>query len=52
VTISDPDGMLAKLGFGRAHHRVLHFVNRNQDGCELWIFSKSPSSRLLRCSGN
>ena len=21
--------MLAKLGFGRAHHRVLHFVNRN-----------------------
>ena len=21
--------MLDKLGFGRAHHRVLHFVNRN-----------------------
>ena len=21
--------MLAKFGFGRAHHRVLHFVNRN-----------------------
>ena len=25
---SDPDAMLAGLGFGRAHHRVLHFVNR------------------------
>lgn len=27
--VSDPDEALAKLGFGRAHHRVLHFVNRN-----------------------
>jgi DNA-binding MarR family transcriptional regulator len=27
--ISDPDEALAKFGFGRAHHRVLHFVNRN-----------------------
>lgn len=26
--ISDPDAILAKLDFGRAHHRVLHFVNR------------------------
>ncbi|MBN9251855.1 MAG: MarR family transcriptional regulator, partial [Mesorhizobium sp.] len=25
---SDPDEMLADYGFGRAHHRVLHFVNR------------------------
>ncbi len=25
----DPDDVLAKFGFGRAHHRVLHFVNRN-----------------------
>ncbi len=25
---SDPDQMLAEYGFGRAHHRVLHFVNR------------------------
>ena len=24
----DPDDVLAKLGFGRAHHRVLHFVDR------------------------
>ena len=25
---SDPDKILAADGFGRAHHRVLHFVNR------------------------
>lgn len=25
---SDPDEILAGYGFGRAHHRVLHFVNR------------------------
>ncbi|MEO9612054.1 MAG: MarR family transcriptional regulator [Nitratireductor sp.] len=25
---SDPDQILAADGFGRAHHRVLHFVNR------------------------
>src|SRR6266481_2674782 len=27
--IGDPDDVLSKLDFGRAHHRVLHFVNRN-----------------------
>jgi DNA-binding MarR family transcriptional regulator len=27
--VSEPDDVLAKFGFGRAHHRVLHFVNRN-----------------------
>jgi len=26
--ISDPDVILKELGFGRAHHRILHFVNR------------------------
>jgi DNA-binding MarR family transcriptional regulator len=25
----DPDAVLEKYGFGRAHHRVLHFVERN-----------------------
>jgi len=25
---SDPDQILAEFGFGRAHHRILHFVNR------------------------
>src|SRR6201988_1978834 len=27
--VGDADGVLAELGFGRAHHRVLHFVNRS-----------------------
>lgn len=26
--ISDPDAILETSGFGRAHHRVVHFVNR------------------------
>ncbi|MGL5362644.1 MAG: MarR family winged helix-turn-helix transcriptional regulator [Bosea sp. (in: a-proteobacteria)] len=26
--VSDPDRILADYGFGRAHHRVLHFVER------------------------
>jgi len=25
----EPDGILDEFGFGRAHHRVLHFVHRN-----------------------
>ena len=27
--VADPDDALAKFSFGRAHHRVLHLVNRN-----------------------
>src|ERR1700680_1270547 len=27
--VGDADEILSKFGFGRAHHRVLHFVNRN-----------------------
>ncbi|MBC7103217.1 MAG: MarR family transcriptional regulator [Parvibaculum sp.] len=27
--ISDPDKLLAEYDFGRAHHRVVHFVGRN-----------------------
>lgn len=26
--ISDPDAILSKIGFGRAHHRVVYFVSR------------------------
>ncbi|WP_171219829.1 MarR family transcriptional regulator [Enterovirga sp. DB1703] len=26
--VSDPDRILAEYGFGRAHHRILHFVAR------------------------
>jgi DNA-binding MarR family transcriptional regulator len=27
--VADPDAILARIGLGRAHHRVLHFVDRN-----------------------
>lgn len=27
--IAGPDNLLDELGFGRAHHRVIHFVGRN-----------------------
>ena len=27
--VSDPDHVLEKFGFGRAHHRVVHFVGRH-----------------------
>ncbi len=27
--VSDPDEILKELGFGRAHHRVVHFVGRD-----------------------
>jgi DNA-binding MarR family transcriptional regulator len=27
--VADADDMLAEMGFGRAHHRVLHFVGRS-----------------------
>lgn len=26
---SDPDSVLVEHGFGRAHHRTIHFINRN-----------------------
>ncbi|MFT3987433.1 MarR family winged helix-turn-helix transcriptional regulator [Aestuariivirga sp.] len=27
--VSDPDEILEEIGFGRAHHRVIHFVGRD-----------------------
>ena len=27
--VSDPDEILGQFGFGRAHHRVVHFVGRD-----------------------
>jgi DNA-binding MarR family transcriptional regulator len=27
--VSDPDAILERIGFGRAHHRVIHFVGRS-----------------------
>jgi DNA-binding MarR family transcriptional regulator len=51
--ISDPDDVLAKLGFGRAHHRVLHFVNRNPgmkvaELLDVLKITKQSLARVLR----
>lgn len=27
--VADPDAILGRIGFGRAHHRVIHFVGRS-----------------------
>ena len=27
--VSDPDAILGRIGFGRAHHRVIHFIGRS-----------------------
>jgi DNA-binding MarR family transcriptional regulator len=49
----DADEVLAKLGFGRAHHRVLHFVNR-QPGLkvaellDILRITKQSLGRVLR----
>ena len=50
--VSDPDEVLAKLGFGRAHHRVLHFVNRNpgMKVAELLDVLKITKQSLGRCA--
>src|SRR5207302_1522913 len=29
---AEPDAILAQYGFGRAHHRVVHFVGRHPQG--------------------
>src|SRR5438445_10158927 len=51
--VGDPDEVLAKLGFGRAHHRVLHFVNRHPgmkvaDLLDLLRITKQSLGRVLR----
>ena len=38
---ADPDHILETLGYGRAHHRALHFIGRDP-GCLLYT---SPSPR-------
>jgi DNA-binding MarR family transcriptional regulator len=50
--VSEPD-VLEKFGFGRAHHRVLHFVNRNPgmkvaDLLETLRITKQSLGRVLR----
>jgi DNA-binding MarR family transcriptional regulator len=51
--IGDADEMLAGIGFGRAHHRVLHFVNRHPgmrvaDLLEILRITKQSLGRVLR----
>ncbi|MYZ48847.1 MarR family winged helix-turn-helix transcriptional regulator [Propylenella binzhouense] len=50
---SDPDVILAQYGFGRAHHRVLHFVARNPgltvaDLLEILKITKQSLGRVLK----
>jgi DNA-binding MarR family transcriptional regulator len=51
--VSDPDDVLARFGFGRAHHRVLHFVNRNPgmkvaDLLDILKITKQSLGRVLK----
>src|ERR1700691_260395 len=51
--VGDADGVLAKLRFGRAHHRVLHFVNRNPgmkvaDLLDVLKITKQSLGRVLK----
>jgi DNA-binding MarR family transcriptional regulator len=51
--IGDADEVLGKFGFGRAHHRVLHFVNRNPgmkvaDLLDILRITKQSLGRVLK----
>jgi DNA-binding MarR family transcriptional regulator len=51
--VSDPDDVLAKFAFGRAHHRVLHFVNRHPgmkvaDLLDVLKITKQSLGRVLK----
>jgi DNA-binding MarR family transcriptional regulator len=51
--IGDADELLSGLGFGRAHHRVLHFVNRHPgmrvaDLLDILKITKQSLGRVLR----
>ena len=50
---ADPDHILTKIGFGRAHHRVLHFVGRNPamtvaELLDILKITKQSLGRVLR----
>ena len=50
---SDPDHILSPIGFGRAHHRVLHFVGRNPgmrvaELLDILKITKQSLGRVLR----
>jgi len=49
----DPDHILGKIGFGRAHHRVIHFVGRNPgmrvaELLDILKITKQSLGRVLR----
>jgi DNA-binding MarR family transcriptional regulator len=51
--VSDPDEILAEYGFGRAHHRVLHFVGRDpgmtvQQLLDILRITKQSLGRVLK----
>jgi DNA-binding MarR family transcriptional regulator len=51
--ISDPDAALISYGFGRAHHRVIHFVNRHPgirvaDLLDILKITKQSLGRVLK----
>lgn len=51
--VAAPDEILARQGFGRAHHRVLHFVNRHPGMpvarlLEILKITKQSLARVLR----
>ena len=51
--VSDPDEELTAYGFGRAHHRVLHFVDRNPglrvtELLDILKITKQSLGRVLR----
>ena len=51
--VSDPDQILDEYGFGRAHHRVIHFVGRNPgmhvaELLDILRITKQSLSRVLR----
>jgi DNA-binding MarR family transcriptional regulator len=50
---SDPDAVLMAYGFGRAHHRVVHFVNRHPgirvaDLLDILKITKQSLGRVLK----
>src|SRR5690606_11368626 len=51
--VSDPDALLAQYDFGRAHHRVLHFVSRHPglrvaDLLDILRITKQSLGRVLK----
>ena len=50
---SDPDRILDEFGYGRAHHRAIHFINRRpgltvNDLLEILGVTKQSLNRVLR----